>query len=57
VIGTAGADDVVQGTLDPQRPIVVQGNYQLSDKAAVRLSDVAEPPARDVASQSGGSAR
>jgi membrane fusion protein (multidrug efflux system) len=36
VTGSAGADDVVRGTLDPQRPIVVQGNYQLSDNAAVR---------------------
>ena len=38
VAGTAGADDVVQGTLDPQRPIVVQGNYQLSDNTPVRIS-------------------
>jgi RND family efflux transporter MFP subunit len=37
VIGSAGADDVVQGPLDPKRPVVVQGNYQLSDKAKVRL--------------------
>jgi RND family efflux transporter MFP subunit len=37
VVGAAGANDVVQGTLDPQRPIVVQGNYQLSDKATVRM--------------------
>jgi RND family efflux transporter MFP subunit len=38
VAGTAGTDDVVQGALDPQRPIVVQGNYQLSDNALVRMS-------------------
>jgi membrane fusion protein (multidrug efflux system) len=38
VAGTAGADDVVQGALDSQRPIVVQGNYQLSDNAAVRMT-------------------
>jgi RND family efflux transporter MFP subunit len=36
VINDAGADDVVQGALDPAQPIVVQGNYQLSDKAKVR---------------------
>jgi membrane fusion protein (multidrug efflux system) len=57
VIGTAGADDVVQGTLDPQRPIVVQGNYQLSDKASVRLSDAAESPPGKVASQTDGKAQ
>ena len=38
VAGTAGSNDVVQGTLDPKRPIVVQGNYQLSDNAQVRTS-------------------
>jgi RND family efflux transporter MFP subunit len=38
VAGTAGNDDVVDGKLDPQRPLVVQGNYQLSDHAAVRVS-------------------
>jgi RND family efflux transporter MFP subunit len=38
VAGTAGADDVVQGALDSQRPIVVQGDYQLSDNAAVRMT-------------------
>jgi membrane fusion protein (multidrug efflux system) len=38
VAGSAGADDVVQGTLDPQRPIVVQGNYQLTNNAPVRTS-------------------
>jgi RND family efflux transporter MFP subunit len=38
VAGTAEADDIVQGALDPQRPIVVQGNYQLSDNASVRMT-------------------
>jgi membrane fusion protein (multidrug efflux system) len=38
VAGTAGADDVVQGALDPQRLVVVQGNYQLSDNAPVRMT-------------------
>jgi membrane fusion protein (multidrug efflux system) len=39
VLGAAGADDVVQGAVDPQRPIVVQGNYQLSDKTPVRTGE------------------
>jgi membrane fusion protein, multidrug efflux system len=38
VAGTAGNDDVVDGKLDPQRPLVVQGNYQLSDHTTVRVS-------------------
>jgi membrane fusion protein, multidrug efflux system len=37
VAGPAGGDDVVQGPLDPQRPLVVQGNYQLADKSPVRV--------------------
>jgi membrane fusion protein, multidrug efflux system len=36
IAGPAGGDDVVQGPLDPQRPLVVQGNYQLADKTPVR---------------------
>jgi RND family efflux transporter MFP subunit len=43
VLGSAGADDVVQGPLDPQRPVVVQGNYQLSDKAQVHANEVSQP--------------
>jgi len=54
VVGSAGADDVVQGTIDPQRPIVVQGNYQLSDKATLRLTNAADPPTSAVASKTGG---
>jgi hypothetical protein len=42
VAGPAGGDDVVQGPLAPQRPIVVQGNYQLTDKSPVRVDT---PPA------------
>lgn len=37
-----GGDDersVVDGALDPKRPLVTLGNYQLSDGAAVRLHD------------------
>jgi membrane fusion protein, multidrug efflux system len=41
VAGPAGGDDVVQGPLDPQRPLVVQGNYQLVDKSPVRASAAA----------------
>jgi membrane fusion protein (multidrug efflux system) len=39
VAGSAGSNDVVDGKLDPQRPLVVQGNYQLSDHATVRKSN------------------
>jgi membrane fusion protein (multidrug efflux system) len=48
VVGAAGEDDVVQGTLDPQRPIVMQGNYQLSDKMMVRIDAADAPPASNV---------
>jgi membrane fusion protein (multidrug efflux system) len=37
VAGSVGNDDVIDGKLDPQRSLVVQGNYQLSDRAAVRV--------------------
>jgi membrane fusion protein (multidrug efflux system) len=36
VAGSAGNNDVVDGKLDPQRALVVAGNYQLSDHATVR---------------------
>ncbi len=36
VVGSTGADDVVEGALDPKRPVIVEGNYQLTDKAAIR---------------------
>jgi RND family efflux transporter MFP subunit len=39
VVGPDGGDDVVDGKLDPGRPLVVQGNYQLSDNATVRESN------------------
>jgi membrane fusion protein (multidrug efflux system) len=38
VAGSSGNDDVVDGKLDPRQPLVVQGNYQLSDRAKVRPS-------------------
>ena len=34
--GTRGDTDAVRGKLDPTRPVVVQGNYQLNDGMAVR---------------------
>jgi RND family efflux transporter MFP subunit len=37
VVGRSGADDVVEGSLNPKLPIVIQGNYQLSDKGKVRV--------------------
>ncbi|WP_428493556.1 efflux RND transporter periplasmic adaptor subunit [Rhodopila sp.] len=52
LVGTAGNNDVVQGTLDPRRPLVVQGNYQLSNKMAVRVSG----PGANGPSVSGGGA-
>jgi membrane fusion protein (multidrug efflux system) len=45
VAGAAGDKDVVQGPLDPQRPVVVQGNYQLSDKTPVRMNTAGAPSA------------
>jgi hypothetical protein len=43
VLGATGADDVVRGSVDPQRPVVVQGNYQLADHMAVRASEAPAP--------------
>lgn len=36
VVGNAGATTVVTGPLDPSRPLVTDGNYQLQDGASVR---------------------
>ena len=38
VAGSAGADDIVHGSLDPRLSIVVEGNYQITPETAVRLS-------------------
>jgi hypothetical protein len=51
VAGAAGAGDVVQGKLDPARPVVVEGNYQLSDKTPVRMSDAAPPSTSQAGAQ------
>jgi membrane fusion protein, multidrug efflux system len=40
VVGSAGTDDVVHGSLDPQLPIVVEGNYQITGDTVVRVSSV-----------------
>ena len=39
VAGSAGNNDVVDGKLDPQRALVVAGNYQLSDHATLQPSN------------------
>jgi membrane fusion protein (multidrug efflux system) len=36
VVKTVGETDIVEGLLDPQHPLVVQGNYQLSNGTTVR---------------------
>lgn len=38
-LGGDETTSVVDGPLDPKQPLVVQGNYQLSDGAAVRLAE------------------
>ena len=55
--GSAGANDVVQGAFDPLRPIVVQGNYQLTDNAPLRTEDAAEPSATKPQAASSGPGR
>ena len=42
VVGEAGGQTVVTGPIDPHRPIVISGNYQLAPGMAVR--DAAAPP-------------
>jgi membrane fusion protein (multidrug efflux system) len=46
--GSDGTTSVVEGPVDPHRPLVIQGNYQLSDGMAVRESGAVhqEAPAR-----------
>ena len=39
ILGQSGDMTAVDGALDPSRPIVVVGSYQLTDGAAVRLED------------------
>ena len=40
-LGGTDAVSVVDGPIDPQRPLVTSGNYQLSDSAALRESETA----------------
>jgi hypothetical protein len=39
VLAAGGAQDVVDGPLDPGSPVVLAGNYQLDDGMRVRLAD------------------
>jgi len=39
LLGTAGMHDVVEGALDAQHPVIVEGNYQLSDKTMIRQGE------------------
>jgi len=43
VVGTVDATSVVAGRLDPARPLVTSGNYQLQDGDAVRETKAAPP--------------
>jgi membrane fusion protein (multidrug efflux system) len=48
IVGTNGDSTVVDGDLDPSRPLITEGAYQLSDGMAVRTAPVeadAEKPA------------
>jgi hypothetical protein len=40
LVGTNGDTDCVDGSIDPARRIVTQGNYQLDDGAPVREEPV-----------------
>ncbi len=46
VLGTAHAEDTVDGALDVRAPLVLSGNYQLKDGMAVRLAGPAAHGAR-----------
>jgi hypothetical protein len=45
LLGGDGKTSVVDGPIDPHRLLVTQGNYQLSDGMAVRLSSQAQQSA------------
>ncbi len=53
VVGEAGGQTVVAGPIDPHRPIVVSGNYQLAPGMAVRDAPVPPPAAHDAHPGSG----
>lgn len=44
VLGADGGHDIVQGKLDPRRPVVVEGGPQLADGDAVREAGTAPQP-------------
>lgn len=44
ILLSAGAKDVIAGTLDPQAALVLAGNYQLKDGMHVRVADPAKSP-------------
>jgi hypothetical protein len=39
IVGSTGDQTAVTGAIDPAKPIVLQGNYQLEDGMEVRLSE------------------
>ncbi len=43
ILLSAGARDVVVGTLDPEAALVLAGNYQLKDGMRVRIADPKQP--------------
>ncbi len=49
--GSAGPDDVIQGALDPKLPLVVAGNYQLTDNTPVRTGEAKPTPAAGAAAK------
>jgi membrane fusion protein, multidrug efflux system len=38
IVGTFGETTVIDGPLEASRPVVTQGNYQLTDGEAVRVA-------------------
>jgi membrane fusion protein, multidrug efflux system len=40
IVGSAGAEDVVHGSIDPLLPVVVEGNYQITGDTVLRMSSV-----------------
>jgi hypothetical protein len=39
IVGSTGDQSAVTGAIDPAKPIVLQGNYQLEDGMEVRLGE------------------
>ena len=51
ILGSAGLQSVVSGPIQPSEPIVVQGDYQLTDGMAVRVDTMAPPSTIDTSRQ------